>query len=71
MAAIDDLTTAQAQIAARIKEITSGANPTVTIGNRTVKKEEYLITLRKELRNITEDIQLLGGPWLLRSRGSV
>lgn len=70
-AALASLQQTQANIAARMAEITASQNPTYTVGNRTVSKTEYLTALVADLDAVTKSIQLLGGPYIVRSRGSI
>ncbi len=68
MAAIDDLTTARDQVAARIKEITASANPDYSEDGASYSKAQYLVILVQRLQELQKAIQVLSGPFLLRSR---
>jgi len=57
-----DLVEARANIAARIKEITASAKPTINIDGEMVDTAGYLRTLSKMRDAIQKDIDALDGP---------
>ncbi len=62
MAAIDDLKTAKANIAARLAAITADPKPSYTVGDQTFQWNEYFEKLTAQLKEINLLISIEDGP---------
>ncbi len=70
MALIDSLTTAQANIAARLAEVTTKAQPNYSVDGESYSWADYVSMLTGQLETIEKAIQRAGGPYQIISRGS-
>lgn len=68
MAAVDDLGTAIAQVAAQIKDITLNPKPTYSVNGQSVSWESYLSMLTDQLVKLQAAQQSLAGPFQRISR---
>jgi hypothetical protein len=63
MAVIDDLTTAKANIAAILAQITADPKPSYSIDGQSVSWESYFSMLSDKLEKLNQLIQVEGGPF--------
>lgn len=74
MAAVDDLRTARDNVAAVIEAKTAewvagGCPPTFSVDGESYDWNGWLSARTAELKSLTESIRLLGGSYIVRTRG--
>ena len=74
MAAVDDLRTARDNVAAVIEAktaewVASGCPPTFSVDGESYDWNGWLQARTAELKSLTESIRLLGGSYIVRTRG--
>ena len=66
---LENLTTARAQIAERLVEVTSQPKPNYSVDGESYSWAEYMAQLQAQLEQLDKAIQRASGPFMVKTRG--
>ncbi|MCC6419934.1 MAG: hypothetical protein IT429_16995 [Gemmataceae bacterium] len=69
MAALDDLVAARDNVARNLRKITESPKPSYSIDGESVSWDSLFAAYANQLAVLNQQIQLLGGPFELRTQG--